>query len=58
MREAVSEEEQDLQGNSRDNRKPGASGLPGNESLPKVDAAANPEKLAGQQRHEEERGEE
>jgi hypothetical protein len=41
--DAVSEEEQI--DNTRDGRKPGAPGLPGDESFPKVEDAANPEKL-------------
>jgi len=52
MREAVNEEEQfDEAGDSRE---PDASGLPGDESLPKVEGAPNPEKLAGNKHHEEE----
>ena len=48
---AVNEEEQfDEAG---DNREPVASGLPGDESLPKVEGAANPEKLAGNKHHED-----
>ena len=49
--EAVSEEEQI--DNTRDDREPGAPGLPGDESLPKVEDAANPEKLAGNKHHED-----
>ena len=52
MREAVSEKEQP--DSARNHRKPGASGLAGNESLPKVEGEANPEKLAGDKHHEEE----
>jgi hypothetical protein len=49
--EAVSEEEKI--DNTRDDRKPGASGLPGDESFPKVEGAPNPEKLAGNEHHED-----
>lgn len=49
--EVVSEEEQT--NNARDGRKPGASRLPGDESFPKVDDATNPEKLPGNQHHED-----
>src|SRR5712692_11132855 len=49
--DVVSEEEQT--NNTRDGRKPGAPRLPGDESFPKAHDARNPEKLAGNQRHEE-----
>jgi len=49
--EVVSEEEQT--NNTCDGRKPGAPRLPGDESFPKVDDATNPEKLAGNQHHED-----
>jgi len=49
--DVVSEEEQ--ADHSRDGRKPGAPGLPGDESFPETDEAANPEKLAGNQDHED-----
>ena len=48
---AVDEEEQfDEAGDSRE---PDASGLPGDESPPKVEGAANPEKLAGNKHYED-----
>jgi len=47
--EAVNEEEQiDC---TRDYREPGTPGLPGYESLPKVECATNPKKLAGDEHH-------
>ncbi len=49
--EAVSEEEQI--DNTRDDRKPGGPGLPGDESFPKVKDTANPEKLAGNKHNED-----
>src|SRR5205807_3100693 len=39
--------------NTRERRKPGTPGLPGDESFPKVDDATNPENLADNQHHEE-----
>jgi len=49
--EAVdTEEEVD---NRRDDGEPEARELPGEEALPKVEGARNPEKLAGNQQHEE-----
>ncbi len=38
--------------NRGDDSKPDAPGLPGNEALPKIENAANPEELAENQRHE------
>ena len=49
--EAISEEEQI--DNTRDDREPAAPGLSGDESLTKVEDAANPEKLAGNKHHED-----
>ena len=49
--EAVNEEEKI--DSTRDHREPGASGLPGDESLPKVEGTANPENLAGIEHHED-----
>src|SRR6266849_7824467 len=49
--EAVSEEEQI--DSTRDHREPGAPWLPGDESLPKVENATNPKKLAGNKHHQE-----
>jgi hypothetical protein len=49
--EAIGEEEQI--DSTRDHRQPGPSGLPGDESLPNVEDAATPEKLAGNQHHED-----
>jgi len=49
--EAVDTEEQ--VDNRRDDGEPEAPGLPGEEVLPKVEGAVNPEKLAGNQQHEE-----
>jgi hypothetical protein len=49
--EAVSEEEQI--DNTRDDREPSAPGLPGDESLPKVEDTANPEELAGNKHNED-----
>ena len=53
--EVVSEEEET--NSARDGRKPGAPGLPWDESFPKVDDASHPEKLAGNE-HDEDGGEE
>jgi hypothetical protein len=39
--------------NRRDDGEPEPPGLPGEEALPKVEGAVNPEKLAGTQQHEE-----
>ncbi len=38
--------------NTRDDRKPGAPRLPGDESFPKADDSTNLERLAGNQHHE------
>jgi hypothetical protein len=49
--EVINEEEHP--DNTRERRKPGAPRLPGDESFPKADDATNPEKLAGNQHHED-----
>jgi len=49
--DVVSEEEQ--ADNTRNGHKPGATRLSGDESFPKSDDTANPEKLADNQHHEE-----
>ncbi len=51
--EVVSKEEQIQIDDAHDDLKPDAPPLPENESFPKVHDARNPEKLAGNQRHEE-----
>ena len=51
MGEAVSTKEE-YPDNRGDDSKPDAPGLPGNEALPKIENAANPEELAENQRHE------
>ena len=48
--EVVSQEERI--DNDQDNREPDALRLPANESFPKREDAADPEKLGGKQRHE------
>ena len=48
--EAVSKKEEHPD-NRGDDSKPDAPGIPGNEALPNIEDAGNPEKLAENQRH-------